>query len=391
MILSVVKTRGRIRALAVVLPVFTCITASSAAQAINRPDAGHPLPATPSNASALFGVSVVSAASTWAAGTEGRAAIVQHWNGSSWSVVSSVKAPQSVLTSFAAISARSNRDVWAVGGSRDRFNHQQDLAQHWDGRRWSVVPTPSPSRGSGSSLTGVVSLAPDDAWAVGINYNTAAMTGKPFALHWNGMAWSLSWMPGASNASAITGVSAASGNDVWAVGVETSKMGRVSRTLAEHWDGNEWQRSATPNPDRHVSSLFGVTLLPSGEAWAVGNTAINGKHRPLIEHYVHGKWSASSLSKSENYESLGGVGARSKTDLWAVGTGAGHQRNRAVALHWDGRTWKHVKCPNPPGLVVLWSVFNGGDRATWAVGQAISGSRSHAVSLLWDGRHWTLH
>ena len=53
------------------------------------------------------------------------------------------------------------KDVWAVGYTAGVFG--QGLIQHWDGSRWSVVPGSSASIGT---LNGVAN-SPTDAWAVG--------------------------------------------------------------------------------------------------------------------------------------------------------------------------------------------------------------------------------
>ena len=52
----------------------------------------------------------------------------------------------------------------------------------------------------------------------------------------------------------LTGVAAASANDVWAVGVSDGR-----KTLALHWDGVQWTVVTTPNSG--TSSLSSVTVV----------------------------------------------------------------------------------------------------------------------------------
>src|SRR5207247_5541841 len=59
---------------------------------------------------------------------------------------------------LAAASATSSTDMWAVGYFRDDAGVANTLAEHWDGTTWSVVSTPTVG-GVSSFLTAVHSLA----------------------------------------------------------------------------------------------------------------------------------------------------------------------------------------------------------------------------------------
>src|SRR6266702_8897037 len=76
-----------------------------------------------------------------------------------WTVVSS-PSPGSVndLNGVASISAN---DVWAVGDT-----NQQTLTEHWNGHKWSVVPSPNVGTHN-NELFGVTAVSATDVWAVG--------------------------------------------------------------------------------------------------------------------------------------------------------------------------------------------------------------------------------
>src|SRR5262249_22733875 len=91
--------------------------------------------------------------------------LVEHWNGTSWTVVPSpgVGAGNNVLT---AVAARSATEAWAVGYYGDvtgsipvrRAPGQRPNGTRWTGTRWSVVR--SRTAGSGDTwLTAVVAPA----------------------------------------------------------------------------------------------------------------------------------------------------------------------------------------------------------------------------------------
>ena len=64
--------------------------------------------------------------------------LIEHWDGTSWSVVSSPNLTQGGFLS--AVTAISTNNVWAVG---EDDNLSVDLVEHWDGTSWSVVSSPA--------------------------------------------------------------------------------------------------------------------------------------------------------------------------------------------------------------------------------------------------------
>jgi hypothetical protein len=77
------------------------------------------------------------------------------------------------------VSAGSTNDVWAVGV---RGGDVLSLIEHWDGSQWSVVPSPT------GRLSAVTALSKVDAWAVGFTTDTESQT---LTEHWNGVSWSI--------------------------------------------------------------------------------------------------------------------------------------------------------------------------------------------------------
>ena len=125
-----------------------------------------------------------------------------HWNGSAWSVVSMplVTGSDKQLTyQFNSIVANSPTDVWAVGGSGDNALEQggspsATLIEHWNGSAWSIVPSPSP--GTGADLTGVAtSNASHGVWAVGSDTPSGTTGAQTLTLSWNGTAGRRSPVP----------------------------------------------------------------------------------------------------------------------------------------------------------------------------------------------------
>src|SRR5690242_8932503 len=62
--------------------------------------------------------------------------------GSGWTVTTS--ASPGATNFLSGVSAASPTDAWAVGYQYDSNDRQLTIAEHWDGTRWSTVPSPNP-------------------------------------------------------------------------------------------------------------------------------------------------------------------------------------------------------------------------------------------------------
>ncbi len=122
----------------------------------------------------LFGVAAVSGNDVWAVGHSQSGSAVQtlieHWNGIQWSIISS-PSPDGLDQLF-GVTALSTNDVWAVGST---FNNGatlfNTLIEHWDGTQWTIVSSPNVASVN-NTLSGVGAVpATTQAWAVGSSSN----------------------------------------------------------------------------------------------------------------------------------------------------------------------------------------------------------------------------
>jgi hypothetical protein len=121
-----------------------------------------PIPSNSLN-SVLNGVAAVSSNDAWAVGSYfinqfDTNTLIEHWNGSRWSIVSSPSPGPTTLLRVAAVV--SSTDIWAIGN-----NGLLPLVEHWNGAQWSVVSIPTPT--AVASFSGIVAIASNDVWVVG--------------------------------------------------------------------------------------------------------------------------------------------------------------------------------------------------------------------------------
>ena len=254
--------------------------------------------------SQLLAVDAVSADDIWAVGDTSAPAptyvqsLIEHWDGSSWSIIPSPSVSGSAWNALTSVAVVSANDVWAVGYYME--SNWRTLTMHWDGSAWSIVPSPNVGT-YGNYLNSVSARATDDVWAVGSTNNG----GNTLILHWNGTSWSVIPSPNIPDwTNALNSVTIVSADDAWAVGLATSTYYisdgdpiTSSQTLIEHWDGTAWSIVPGPNPgtaDNYygtiTNELYGVAAVSASDVWAVGmygkSDGLNVTNQTLLERYT---------------------------------------------------------------------------------------------------------
>ena len=244
----------------------------------------------------LYGVTAVSANDIWAVGWYDTGTyqlsktLTMHWDGSAWSVVPSPnRNPSTNGNDFPAVNAISANDVWAVGDSYNRTaSTDHYLLEHWDGTAWSVVSGPDLNSTS-SRLFGVAAVSPNDVWAVG-GYRPSNSEYQTLILHWDGTQWTATASPNPPHFSELYAVTSIATDDVWAVGQLVNNNTAGAQTLVAHWDGSVWSTFPSPNPGSspYEQALFAVSAASANDVWAVGSYFANANMNPthsIIEHY----------------------------------------------------------------------------------------------------------
>ena len=120
--------------------------------------------------------------------------LVEHWNGSKWTIVQSPNVPKSHFSSLNSIACVSAKSCMAVGIVAEAGGSNHPLTERWNGVRWSVETTPGPDAGSspgaGAALAGIYCAEDFGCSAVGDYTNNKVGEYNTFVDHWNGLAWS---------------------------------------------------------------------------------------------------------------------------------------------------------------------------------------------------------
>lgn len=204
--------------------------------------------------------------------------LIEHWDGTAWHIVPSPD-PGARTNSLAQVAASGPDDIWATGEDSFSLGQTLTLAEHWNGKRWSVVLTPDDPTASFNILESLAVRSPTDAWA-GV-FTTGNANGDFFA-HWNGKIWQkVTGFGNLHGEIAIEGLAIVSPTQVW-------EAGGYQGIMTGLWNGTRWRRVATPAPGKAANLLEAITTVPGGnELIAVGyqqNVVSQGRTLVLVRH-----------------------------------------------------------------------------------------------------------
>jgi hypothetical protein len=367
---SVMKvSKARVLALFSTVFAVSLVLAPAAAQARQAPWSAVPSPEATVGNDTFAAVASVAADDVWAVGTgqDGNGnnhSLIEHWDGTAWSVVAGPDVLEGNLLGITAVSAT---NVWAVGSFFSARNGEQALIEHWNGATWHKVN--GPVTGTATVLSAVTAVSRDDVWAVG-DFLSGGTTAQTLIEHFDGNAWSVVSSPDAGTGNnLLTGVAAVSGTDVWAVG-HFIDDGGVFRTLTENWNGAAWNIVASPNKAGVQNTLNSVAAASGKYIWAVGEAGSN----TLIEQWNGTSWVVvpSPTPAGSSFNLLNGVAIVNGSDVWAVGQSQNGTTGVSSTLieQWNGLKWSNVPSSAPGSAPALTGVAaDPASGQAWAVGQ----------------------
>jgi hypothetical protein len=255
----------RVLALAVGLVLLAGVPAGAQATWTQIPSPNRP------GSNELQGAAGADASHVWAVGRVVNAGVnpatyrslILRWNGSSWA--------QAAHPSFArnhalrGVAAPAANDAWAVGTRQVASGGLVALVEHWDGTSWSTVASPNPNPNGLNELAGVAGVpsTPGTVWAVGSYSKPNANFGTlKLILRRSGGGWQALPSPTFTPEDHLEAVDATGPADAWAVGWgSTSPFGGTAVGIALRWNGSSW--TSVPIPQPSPIMLFGDPFLSS--------------------------------------------------------------------------------------------------------------------------------
>lgn len=222
-----------------------------------------------------------------ALGSGSATALTEKWNGHSWSILSTPLPAGTSESTLGGVSCSSGTSCTAVGFYTDSTYRHQGLVEHWNGTSWSLqsIQPPTDRPVVDVMLTGVSCPSGGQCLAVGNYLDDIYGYSRLLSERWNGTRWSLLPMPylaGESHMS-LQDVSCASSTSCTAVG---SFFGRRTQAVAERYNGSRWTRQSPAEPGS-TRGFAAVSCPTATRCTAVGYQAARGHSRtqPLVEQW----------------------------------------------------------------------------------------------------------
>ena len=218
----------------------------------------------------LSTISALTPNDVWASGSNGHTSWIFHWNGVRWSHTGLTGLPGTQLMHITAITSG---DAWAVGLQARRSEPVRAIALHWNGRRW--LDSHLPFQGEAfNALDAVSGIRPHDVWAGGAYDWTGRFEGYRLLEHWNGKRWSI--VPTPKRRGWVRVLLAQSAHEVWQVGVDQSfDLPIPPSSWLNYWNSGDWSNIGVTH-DR-FSNFEALIPVPADGVWLIGQESSSGQ------------------------------------------------------------------------------------------------------------------
>jgi len=349
----------------------------------------------------LRGVTCVSGSDCWAVGwwygSAGSDTLIEHWNGTSWSIVTGASVSTSASPQLNGVACSSASACWAVGSSTPVASPQA-LIEQWNGVAWSTSSAAAPTASQSDTLTGVTCASPTACWAVGSYQLQGSGTSQALIESLSGTSWTVTSPSDASPATAasLAKVACLSTMDCDAAGYDTP-AGGANTPLVDHWNGSSWSSGGAATPSGDQRALLSGIACGGAVCEAVGSQVTNdGFDTSLVEQLATGTWSAGSapVPTGTDVNALSAVTCTAGPTCFAVGSHSSQATADTLVERWTGGAWSVVPSDSVGGGLdsFLNAVTCVDSTRCWAVGDVEPNSGKSATPLIedWDGAKWSI-
>jgi len=293
-------------------------------------------------------------------------ALIERWNGSTWSIVTSYPPKANRDSALTGISCPSANACFAIGGQTfSPFTTHATLFGRWSGNAWSFTKIPNTPFGVQQAIS---CATPSSCIAVG-----AALVQR-----WNGTTWSV--MKTGASTGGLSAVSCA--GDAMCVGVGTysdfSTGAAARRGTIQQWNGTRFETVPVPAPSGATEFTFTSVGCPSATAcFAVGARFDGSGTHPLVERWDGSSWTVSSIMAPTGAHGLSDISCPDVSTCFAIGDKG--SAPTTFVERWNGSTWAVAPAPSGSAAVAI----------SCSSAAACLAVRNFDQPSSWNGTAWT--
>jgi RHS repeat-associated protein len=290
----------------------------------------------------LSAVTCVSSSDCWAVGWYDNAGthqtLAEHYDGTTWSLVTSANSSGSQVNELASVSCASASDCMAVGRKIPSTVYQT-MSEHWNGTSWSMVTTTNGNGTQNNYLRGVWCVSSTNCWADGYYYTGTVY--QNLIEQYNGTSWSTKTAANTSSSldNELWAITCTSSSNCWGIG-HAQNAGGYWQSLTTKYNGTSWSvvTSATHSTTQN-HYLYSISCVTSSDCYVGGLYHPGSYDQTLVEHYNGTSWSLSTTANTSSSEknTSWGVTCASTSDCWAVG--AYSATEKSLTQHYNGTSW----------------------------------------------------
>ena len=277
--------------------------------------------------------------------------LIEAYNGSSWSIVSSPNASGSLSDYLLGVSCTSSTSCVAVGYYLNASGAPQTLIEAYNGSAWSITSSPNVFGSTNDYILGVSCVSVSFCAATGTA--TVSSASENFVATYNGATWSITPGPVFGRSGELDSISCSKASFCALAGYY--RYGTSTNAAVATFDSitGAWSESTVNSPLSTRNELFGVSCVSLSFCVADGSDYVSSVgDQTLIAAYNGSAWSvaASPNMNVAMQNSLLSVSCTSATSCVAVGyyINASSVSQTLIEMY-NGAAWSVLSSPNVSG------------------------------------------
>ena len=304
---------------------------------------------------------------------------------SGFTVASGANLGAGASSQFVGVVSPAPADAWIGGSYRTGGTaHWQPLLEHWNGSTWTLVHPPLPAGTSDAFINSISETAANNIWIGG--FATVSGHDRTLLEHWNGSTWIQVVLPTTLKISYVSSVAAASSTQVWFYGYNTRCNGRNDSFLYEYnvsagtYAAKYKEDACDAIPDGDVFYATDATSANAG--WWLGGLFLHEDDATATEANCYGSACPTrSATIPGNFWGYYSDAIGTPTSTWLIGGAQPADPDSGIPIgwvqplvsHWNGTGWTDA---SPSFGYTTTHEFNAGtllaNGTLWAIGERLT-------------------